>query len=352
MNQKIPLIVALNLVVVTPLTLLGGEKMVIEMENVNRTQDRSLNRFSIGPQFSFNYKADFKNSALFFNPVNPGPAIGGTNHFYDDGFVQVDGSGNFGGLTGFWGYTNASQVVGPGTGTGIEFHAVQAGGPSSTEDDDPQYGFEIVYQRVLGDLPTESPGIWGFQAGFSYTDLDLHGRNRGTTPVLIDTYPLNGVLPPLAPYNGTFPGPGALLGDTPVRTLGAATLIGDQKLGGDLFALRLGPFVEWELTPKLSVSASAGLTLAPTRLDYDFSETATLASGATFTNSGHSSNTEILYGAYLETRLRYDYSENWGVYVAAQFQTLNSMQQSVGGRSAEFDPGATFALSTGITWQF
>lgn len=347
MNRKIPLTAALTLGVLIPSTLLGGEKIVIEMENGNRSPNRSLNRFSIGPQFSFNHKADFQNSALFFNPVDPGPAIGGANHTYDDGYVQVDGSGNFGGLTGFWGYDNPSQVVGGG----IEFHSVQAGGPSSS-DDDPQYGFEIVYQRILGDESAESPGIWGFQAGFSYTDLDLRGRNPGSTPVTIDTYPLNGVLPPLAGYNGTFAGPGALLGDTPVRTLSSASFFGDQKLSGDLFAFRLGPFVEWSLTPQLSLSASAGLTVAPTELDYDFSETATFASGVSFSNSGHSSSTEVLYGPYVDARLRYDYSENWSFYVGAQFQSLGSMRQSVGSRSAEFDPGSTFALSTGLMWRF
>ena len=137
-----------------------------------------------------------------------------------------------------------------------------------------------------------------------------------------------------------------------MRTLGSATLIGDQSLSGDLFAFRLGPFFEWELTPKLSLSASAGVTLAPTRIDYDFSETATLTSGASFSKSGHSSDTEILYGAYLDARLRYDYSEDWSVYVGAQFQSLDSMEQSANGRSARFDPGATFTLSTGITWRF
>lgn len=347
MNRKIPLAVALTLGVVTPSALLGGEKMVIEMENVDRSQTRSLNRFSIGPQFSFNYKADFQNSALYFNPVDPGPATGGANHIYDDGYVLVDGSGNFGGLTGYWGYDNPSQVVGDS----MQFHSVQAGG-SSSSDDDPHYGFEIVYQRVLGDLTTESPGIWGFQAGFSYTDLDLRGRSPGSAPVTIDNYPLNGVLPPLAGYSGTFAGPGALLGDTPVRTLGSASLFSDQKLSGDLFAFRLGPFVEWNLTPKLSLSASAGLTVAPTKLDYDFSETATLASGVSYSNSGHSSSSEVLFGGYVDARLRYDYSENWGVYVGAQFQSLESMRQSVGDRSARFDPGSTFALSTGITWRF
>lgn len=347
MKQKTPRIVAFALVVVTPSALQGGEKTEIVMKNGTRNQERSLNRLSLGPQFSFNYKADFQSAGPFFNSVDPGPAIGGANHTYNDGYVMVDGSGNFGGLTSYWGYDNPSQVVG----SGMEFHAIQLDGSSSAEDN-PQYGFEIVYQRVLGDLPTASPGIWGFQAGFSYTDLDLQGRERGDTPVTTDTYPLNGVLPPLAGYHGTFAGPGALLGDAPVRTLGSASLISDQRLSGDLFAFRLGPFAEWNLTPKLSLSSSAGVTIAPTSLDYDFSETVTLASGASFSNNGHSSDSEILYGVYLDARLRYDYNEDWGVYLGLQLQSLESMQQSVDGRSAEFDPGFTFALSTGITLRF
>jgi len=336
MNKKISLSVALTLVVVTPLTLLGAERV----ENPNR--------LSIGPQFTFNYQVDFQSAASNFNP---GPATGGANHTYDDGYVLLDASGNFGGLTTNWGYINPTQVVGPGNGTGMAFHAIQSSGSSSTEDD-PQYGFEIIYQRVLGALSEKSSGIWGFQVGFSYTDLDLDSNDRGSTPVTIDTYPLNGVLPPLEGYNGTFAGPGALLGDTPVRTLGSATLTSDQKLSGDLFNFRLGPFVEWEVTPKLSVSASAGLTLAPTKLEYDYSETATLVSGPSFASSGHASTTKLLYGGYVDARLRYDFNESWGAYVGAQFQSLNSMEQSAGGRSAKFDPGATIALSTGITWQF
>jgi hypothetical protein len=263
----------------------------------------------------------------------------------------VDASGNFGGLTTNWGYINPTQVVGAGLANGMEFRSIQPSGSSSVEDD-PQYGFEIIYQRVLSALSETSPGIWGFQVGFSYTDLDLDGNDRGTTPVTIDTYPLNGVLPPPAPYNGTFVGPGTLLGDTPVRTLGSAALIRDQKLSGHLFNFRLGPFAEWEVTPKLSVSASAGLTLAPTKVEYDYSETVTLSSGPSFASSGHASTTKLLYGGYVDARLRYDFNESWGAYVGAQFQSLNSLQQSAGGRSAKFDPGATIALSAGITWQF
>ena len=307
----------------------------------------SLNRWSLGPRIGLNFKADFRNSASFFNPVNPGPAAGGADHTYDDGYVLVDSSGNAGGLTWNWGYQNASQVAGDS----MQFHAIQPGGSSSTTGD-PQYGVELVYQRVLGNLPAALPGSWGLEIGFSYTDLDLRSNTRGTASVTTDTFPLNGVLPPGAGYNGTFAGPGALLGDTPVRTLGSATLTSRQKLSGQMFGIRLGPFAEWHFTPKLSLAASVGLTLAPTMVDYDFSETTSLAGGGTYAASGHSSKTSLLYGPYVGAMLRYDFHKSWGVFVGAQFQSLTALKQSAGSRTARLDPGATVNVTAGFTWRF
>jgi hypothetical protein len=306
------------------------------------------NRFSLGARFGLNFKADFQNSAAFNNPaVNPGPATGGAEHTYDDGYVLVDSSGDAGGLTSNWGYQHASQVAGDT----MQFHAIQPDSHSSATGN-PQYGGEFVYQRAIGSLPLLSSGDWGFEFGFGFTDLDLRDNRNGTVPVTTDTYQLNGLLPPGAPYKGTFTGPGFLLGDTPARSFTSATVTGYQKLSGQLFSFRLGPFAEWNLTSKLSLAGSVGVTLAPTTVDYDFSETYTLADGSAYASSGHSDRSKLLYGPFVGVMLRYDFNANWGVYVGAQFQSLTDLEQSVGSRTASFDPGTTVYATIGVSWRF
>jgi len=311
-----------------------------------RAQDlpENLNRFSFGPSFGMNFKAGFYNN----NSVNPGPAAGDADHTYDDGYVRVDGSGDAGGLTGNWGYHNASQFN--ASADVMQFHDVQSGPSSAT--DDPQFGAELIYQRVIGNLPFLG-GDWGLESGFGFTEIDLRENLSGTAPVITDSFALNGVVPPGAGYHGTAQGPGALLGDTPTRTTASGTLTGYQRLSGQSFSLRLGPFAEWYFTPKISLSASAGLTLAPTMIDYDFSETALLAGGGgAIVASGHSSEAKLLYGPYVGGMLRYDFNECWGVFVGARFQNLTDLTQSIGDRTARLDAGATVYATAGISWRF
>ena len=334
----------MNRIIISTTLVLAAAPFAVRGEN---STDNNPNRFFFGPRFGMNFKADFQNNASYFGPVNPGPATGGANHTYNDGYVLVDSSGNAGGRTWNWGYQNSSQVAGDS----MQFHAIQSSGSSSTTGD-PQYGGELIYQRVIGHLPFLSSGCWGLEAGFGLTDINLKDNRSGTVPVITDTYALNGVLPPSAGYNGTFAGPGALLGDTPTRTLGAAAMTSNQKLSGQLFSLRLGPFAEWNITPELSLAASVGLTLAPAMIDYDFSETSSLSGGGTYAASGHSSKTKLLYGPYVGAMLRYDFNKKWGIYVGAQFQSLNDMELSSGTHTARLDQSATVYGTAGVCWKF
>ena len=343
--NRIVLSTTLTLAAASPLTLLGADSL------------DNPNRFSLGPRFGMNFKADFRNNPAL-NPgntaVNPGAATGGVDHTYDDGYVLRDTSGNAGGLTSNWGYQNASQVAGDS----MQFHASQpntAFGPSRNKvTDDPQYGAELTYQRVIGPLPLMPSVRWGIEAAFGYTDLDIGSKRNGAgaSTVTTDTFPLNGVLPPGAGYNGTFAGPGALLGDTPTRTVASNVLTSRQKLSGQVYGIRLGPFAEWNFTHQLSLAASVGLSLAPASVDYDFSETTRLAGGGTSVARGHSSKTELLYGPYVSAMLRYDFTERWGVYVGAQFQSLTDLEQSVGTHRARLDQGATVYAIVGASWRF
>lgn len=346
-----------RIILSTTLTLAAATPLALHGEEASETDNP--NRFSLGPRFGMNFKADFhiREIALPANPAaNPGPASGGTDHFYQDGYVLTDSSGNAGGLTWNWGYQNGSQVVGDT----LQFHASQSQSsslPASRDvTDDPQYGLELVYQRVLGPLPFALPGRWGLEAGFGYTDIDLRDNSSGnglTTVMITDAFQLNGVLPPSAGYHGTFQGPGALLGDTPTRTTASvlANQTSEQRLSGQLFTIRLGPFAEWNLTAKLSLAASVGVTLAPALIDYDFSENIP-SSGGTSATSGHSSKTDLLYGPYVGGTLRYDFTRHWGVYVGVQFQSLNDLQQSIGAHTARLDPGATVFGTIGASWKF
>jgi len=57
-------------------------------------------------------------------------------------------------------------------------------------------------------------------------------------------------------------------------------------------------------------------------------------------------------GPYVSATLRYDFTERWGVYVGAQFQSLTGLDQSIGSRTARLDQGCTIYGVIGASWKF
>ena len=307
------------------------------------------NRINIGPRIGFNFKANFRNHSQ----SNPGPPIGGVNHSYDDGFVNVDATGNAGGRTWNWGY-EAGAAVGTDV---IIFHSDQRSTVPLEVDkttDEPQYGAELSYQRVFGAF--FFGGRWGFEGAVSYTDVEIRDRRtaNGTMTHILDGYRFEGVSFPSAPYNGTFRGPGPTLLDTPLRTTQTegATTTSRQELSGYAVGVRVGPFFEWNITKRFGAAFSAGLAFATTSVDYDFSESTALQSGRTITSGGSSHKNDLLYGHYVSGVVRYDFSEHWGVYGGAQFQHLNELEQTTAGRTARLEQDATLFGVAGVSWRF
>jgi hypothetical protein len=315
------------------------------------------NHFGLGFRMGFNIQARFMNAGFVAAPVAPAaPAAGGAvNRAYSDGFVNVDSSGNANGngtgspQTWNWGYLHSSQVVGDT----LLMHA--ASGSSGAEDscnNDPNLGFELSYIRDLGH---ETWGRWGIKAAFGLTDMDFSSSDTlsASAPFITDTYPLNGVTPPIAPYTGSFNGPGPVIGSTPTRstTVETAIITGNRSLDATLYDFRLGPVVDLDLTKRLSIELGGGLALGVVDGTFVFNETTTTTSGVT-SSSGSTSSVGCLVGAYAEAGLSFRVCSAASLFGAAQFQYLGTFNQSVSGRSVQLDLSQSVFCALGFKVHF
>lgn len=335
-----PLIFGCAFAAVTP--------VLAQQTDADPFQIPNANRFSLGARIGMNFDAKFQTTR-----PQPGPPTGGVDHTYDNGYVRVDSSGNAGDLTWNWGYDNASQLVG----NMVQFHRIDSPilpSSISKSSDDAYYGLELVYQRLAGTFM--SGGGWGFEAAFSYQDIDIQDKRSAFGPgrVIMDSFVLNGILPPNAPYRGKFNGPGPVISDIPIRDIGIdnVSLASDHHLQGQMFGFRFGPFIEWNFSRRFSVALSGGLSLAPALIDYEFEESISTTGFAQVERNGSTSKTDLLYGNYVGGVVRFQITEQWGVYAGAQYETLNEWEARVNNRTATLDPGSTFYGVAGVTFRF
>jgi hypothetical protein len=144
---------------------LAGEKYIVEetFDFVTWTAVASLTNYDGQVHWTrpepLTPEAQFYRARIALQDVvltfDPGPiSSNAVSRYYDDGYVLVDSLGNTDGHTYYWGYDAASQV----NGSEIRLHA---------------YGMK------------NGKAVW----------------------VITDTYPLNGMVVPEAPYRGVFTAP-------------------------------------------------------------------------------------------------------------------------------------------------
>jgi hypothetical protein len=301
--------------------------------------------------FGLNFRSGFNIRARFSAPSNlafpPGPGAGSAvNRQYSDGFVNTDSSGNQGGQTWNWGYRQASQI----SGNDVLMHASGTEVASERATGDPNLGMDFNYVRDLGHPHW---GQWGVKIAAAYTEVNI----RDSAPMsanmetITDKYPLNGVVPPTAPYSGSFSGPGPVIGSRPIsRTTSivpnGALITGDHNLDASLFDLRLGPSLNIPLFNRLSLQTGGGLAVGVVCSHFSFTETGPVSA------SGSNTRVGLVPGAYAEAGFAYRIYRSTSLFTGAQFEYLDDFQQSAGGRSAQLNFGQTVFYEFGLQWHF
>jgi hypothetical protein len=307
------------------------------------------NHFGVDFRLGLNIKTKFTNLGSFAGTVPS--ASGGTDHNYGDGFVRLDSSGDRGGATWNWGYQNASQITGQDT---LQLHTASSSGAETAGKDDPRLGFEAHYAR---DVAHFGAGRWGLKLALGFTDVQVRDSQAlsGAASLVTDTYSLGGITPPVAPYAGSFNGPGPVIGDTPTRSVstlpGGALITGNRKMDVWLYDLRLWPYLQLPLSQALSFQIGAGLAAGLVDSTFSFSDTTSTVAGRVQT-IGSGQKTGSLVGFYGEAGLAYQLVERAALFAGGQFEYLGDFNQTVGSRGVQLDLRRSAYLVLGVRWDF
>lgn len=322
-------------------------------------------RFSAGYAPLVGLKTKFSGFGNFNGPAIPLPAPGpGQNYYYLDGAVLVDSSGGGLGSTTNFSYQNDSQYDG---GAGVINFTTIAGGSVSNAGSVEERGaaagsFDFSAFLDLGQvsfIPSAVAGrsaTWGLRMGGQYSRVESDNRDTLGVGVgiITDSFSTLGGVPPLAPYPGSFAGPGFELAESPAtRPIGAGTAIisGSRELDVHFFSAQFGTYLEIPIAKKLDVTLESGVILALATGSYRY-DTTMAAGGAVQSSNGYDRTTRLLPGFYAGVGLLYHVTENIGIQGGVRYQFLKEFQIDANGSNAAVSFATAFSLNLGVVYKF
>jgi len=320
------------------------------------TPKRAASRrfFRLGVLAGLKLDAEFSTSGQFdISQSQPGvPGVSGGEHFYDDGYVRVDQTGNAQEYTSFWGYDNASQV----SANMLTMHSANAFSSATgdtSEGEASAVGIDLAYGGLLSRINEAYVG-WEFGFGYLPTSIEASHTLVGQVTRTIHTFNMAGIVAPTAPYDGGDSGIGPTIHDIATETSDekGATLNRKQTLDADLFLFRLGPMLHCDLNPRWAVSLGLGAAVGFIAGDLEFKDTLLVSDGTTSLNSGDIDDTDLMFGAYFNTTILYHLEEHGDLYLSLQFMSMSDATIGGGGHRAELDMTGTAFISAGINWPF
>ena len=321
------------------------------------------NRLSGSIRMAFNVTTEFQNIAGFTSIGGMQFTPTGELYNYDDGYVLVDSTGNLMGYTRYWGYNYDSGELNqlPGDGTILMNRYSSSGATVGGNTDEPLPGFEINYRRELG---RSDNWRWGMETAGNYMRVTTYQSSTVSSSVtrLTDAYQLPAlegggfVNPPPAAYSH---GPdlsltgNTVIGATPISSTTDSfmtSVSGSRDFEADVIGWRVGPYVEFPLGKKGSVSLSGGFSLAYVGSDFHFDDVIALQDAPR--TSGGGGDGKFVLGAYASGEVSYQLGNSWEVVGGVQFQHLENYRHQESGRSAVLDMGKSVFVSVGVHYSF
>lgn len=350
----------------TVLFTLAAGMLTVQAQDNPQNEGPWWNRLGISYRAAFNISANFTGLGGYVSLNMPGvpgptPTTGGSGtvvRTYDDGFIGVDVSGNAGGTTTYWGYDNsAAQVVGGN----VLMHNSSSPATASSGDvgNDPRSGIEVSYFQPLGN---KDRWCWGVEGAFNWTPIKIQDSRTlaGDVVTVTHAYALSGVVPPVAPptYVGPVNGPGApqLSTDTvdagTTTQAGAATISGWRKIDADLYGLRLGPYVEYDLFKRVSVDLSGGFSTGIIDSRFEYHDVVTLSGLGSQTSADSDRGCDWVYGGYVRGQINIQLHKSAVVFAGAELNSLSDFTQSAGSAHAQLNLGSAVYVTVGLGLSF
>lgn len=341
----------------TPSGYAGNSKIPLELPTESSRWSvsagaawRNVGSLSLDP----NLAANSLSTGSFEPPTAAGDLSSTANRTYDDGFVNIGAATAGTGLTTNWGYNDASQVVG-----GNLIYTLSGGSafdlPGSANDDKQDAVspyIEFAYLVKEGD-------DWSFSSVFtvSYTGVEneVNSSLNQYSVTLTDTYNLNGVIPPTAPYVGAFSGPGLpLINNTPDSRAFTQALVGSQAYGfevdSDIFTFALGGEFSKKVNQSVALTVRPGIALNWVHADAE-SRFPTLSGGTFTANRQTSSDDKIVWGAYIQGGIDYALSEAWSMHSFVRYDWAEEFTSSVDATDYKLNLEGT-SIGLGFTYRF
>jgi hypothetical protein len=326
---------------------------------VSAQTNYATNRLTFSGRFGLNISGKFTGAATIAVPPSTRTTPNGDTYNYDDGYVYADVSGSGDGYSWYWGYDNGSQINAGANTILLSRSSGTATLNSPDEDAGFSPGFELAYAR---ELLTSGGFHLGVEGALNYLNISFGGGSSYavTANRITDAYSyVSGTTPPGSPYQGTFDGPGFVIGTSPVSSIvnaGAAvgTVTGSRDYEGNLWGARLGPYAEYYFgeSESLSVSLSGGLAIGWLDSSASWNEMVSFTGGGSTLDAGSGSDSAFLVGGYVAANLNWRLSEHWGATGGVQFQSLGQYDASFGTRRVELDLGKSFFFTVGVSYAF